>query len=63
MHTCLSSQMNDLTVQVMKDDLIIPSAPPTHIPVGMAPQNTLPLSPPHPSHPHTHPGTSTVVNL
>ena len=60
-HTCLSSQMNDLTVQVMKDDLIIPAAPPTHIPVGVVPPTL--LSPPPHSHSHHHPPTSVVVNL
>ena len=67
-HTCMSSQMNDLTVQVMKDDLIIPAAPPTHIPVGVVSPHVLPLSPPHPhththstSHGHSH--SSIVVNL
>lgn len=65
-HSCLSNQMNDLTVQVMKDDLLIPAAPPTHIPVGVV-SPTSSSSSPHPppsSHgkPH-HSHSSVVVNL
>jgi zinc transporter 6 len=68
-HSCLSSQMNDLTVQVMKDDLIIPAAPPTNIPVGVV-SPTLPPPPPHQTHSHSHSHShshatphSVVVNL